>query len=99
MDEYKNGVHKDITFIEPFAFINSEKDGHITSLPLQKKKLVIKKAEEFKDNWADNLDSNDKKIVKEYFDKFEELQDKVGFINFIVGKPLVPLLTHRFLRR
>ena len=25
-------------------------------------------------------------IVKEYFDKFEELQDKVGFINFIVGK-------------
>ena len=29
---------------------------------------------------------DDKKIIKEYFDKFEELQDKIGFVNFVVGK-------------
>ena len=86
MKEYKNGIHKEITFVEPFAFINSEKDGDIKSLPLKKKQLMIKKASEFKDNWSDILEIEDKKIIKEYFDKFEELQDKVGFINFIVGK-------------
>ena len=41
---------------------------------------------EFKDNWSDILETEDKKIIKEYFDKFEELQDKIGFINFVVGK-------------
>ena len=86
MNEYKNGIHKDITFIEPFAFINCEKDGDIKCLPLKKKKLVIKNADKFGDNWNDILESDDKKIVNEYFDKFEELQNKIGFINFIVGK-------------
>ena len=62
--------------------------GILQVYPCKKKKLIIKKPEEFKDNWADNLESNDKKIVKEYFDKFEELQDKVGFINFIVPQSL-----------
>ena len=86
MKEYKNGIHKNITFVEPFAFINSEKDEDITSLPLKKKKLIIKKAEEFNDKWSDVLETEDKKIINEYFNKFEELQRKIGFINFIIGK-------------
>ena len=86
MKEYKNGIHKNITFVEPFAFINSEKDEDITSLPLRKKKLIIKKAEEFNDKWSDVLETEDKKIINEYFNKFEELQRKIGFINFIIGK-------------
>ena len=86
MNEYKNGIHKDITFIDPFAFINSEKDGEIKSLPLKKKKLLVKNASDFKDNWSEILEADDKKVIIEYFDKFEELKDKVGFINFIVGK-------------
>ncbi len=86
MLEYQNGVHHDINFIEPFAFINSEKDNDIKSLPLKKKKMTIKKAIEFNDNWSDVLENNDKKIIMEYFNKFEVLQDKLGFINFIVGK-------------
>ena len=53
---------------------------------LKKKKLSIKKASEFKDNWSDILETKIKKVIKEYFDKFEELQDKIGFINFVVGK-------------
>ena len=86
MAEYKNGIHNDITYIEPFAFINSEMDDDIKSLPLKKKNLMVKKASEFKDNWSDALEAEDKIIIKEYFSKFEELQNKVGFINFIVGK-------------
>ncbi len=86
MEEYKNGIHKEINFISPFAFINCEKEGDITNLLLNKKKPEIKKANEFNDNWSDVLEIGDKKIIKEYFDKFEELQDKVGFINFVVGK-------------
>lgn len=86
IEEYKNGIHNDITFIEPFAFINSEKDDDIKSLPLKKKKLLVKKASEFKDNWADVLEAEDKIIIEGYFNKFEELQNKVGFINFIVGR-------------
>ena len=85
LEEYKNGIHNDITFVEPFAFINCEKDGDIKSLPLKKKKLNVKNASEFKDNWSEVLESDDKKIIIEYFHKFEELQDKIGFINFVVG--------------
>jgi hypothetical protein len=86
MAEYKNGIHNDITYIEPFAFINSEIDDDIKSLPLKKKNLMVKKVSEFKDNWSDVLEAEDKIIIKEYFSKFEELQNKVGFINFIIGK-------------
>jgi hypothetical protein len=86
IEEYKNGIHNDIIFIEPFAFINSEKDDDIKSLPLKKKKLIVKKASEFKDNWSDVLEAEDKITIEGYFNKFEELQNKVGFINFIVGK-------------
>jgi hypothetical protein len=86
MYEYKNGIHKDITFVEPFALINSEKDDDIRSLDLKKKKLIIKNSNEFKDNWSEILEPEDKKIINDYFDKFELLKDKIGFINFIVGK-------------
>ena len=32
------------------------------------------------------METEDKKVIKEYLNKFEELQDKIGFINFVVGK-------------
>lgn len=86
MKEYKNGIHKDITFIEPFAFINSENTNDIRSLDLKKNSLNIKKSSEFKDNWNDILEIEDKKIVSDYFDRFEELQNKIGFVNFNIGK-------------
>ena len=46
----------------------------------------MKNATEFKDNWSEIYENDDKKIIIEYFDRFEELQDKIGFINFVVGK-------------
>ena len=86
MDEYKNGIHDDINFVEPFALINCDNNDDIKSLKLKKIKLKIKNSIDFEDNWSDNLDKNDNKIISEYFQKFEELKDNIGFINFIVGK-------------
>ena len=34
------------------------------SLPLKKKRLIVKKSQDFKDNWADVLEVDDKKIIK-----------------------------------
>jgi len=86
MDEYKNGFHNDLNFVDPFAYINAEKDDDIKSLKINRSKFIIKKPEEFNDNWSDNLSKEDIKLVSEYFDKFEELKNKIGFINFTVGK-------------
>jgi hypothetical protein len=46
----------------------------------------IKKPEDFGDKWSDNLDYEDKKIVKNYFKKFDQIKKKFGFLNFTVGK-------------
>jgi hypothetical protein len=86
LNEYKNGFHKNLNFVEPFSFINAEKDGDIKALKLNRSKLDIKKPEDFGDNWSDNLSDEDKKVILNYFNKFEELTSKIGFINFTVGK-------------
>jgi len=86
LSEYSTGFHKDLNFVEAFSFIDSEKKDSIKKTPVPKFPLLIKKPEEFNDNWSDILEKEDKKIVSSYFDKFEELQDKIGFINLIVGK-------------
>lgn len=43
-------------------------------------------AEEFGDNWVDELNKEDKRSLSEYFLKFYQLKKKFGFINFRVGK-------------
>ena len=83
--EYKNGFHKKLNFIEPFTFVDSLKDDNFKSLNL-KNKFKVKKPEQFGDNWSDILDKNDKKIIIDYFNQFEELNSSIGFINFVVGK-------------
>ena len=84
--EYKNGFHKNLNFIEPFTFVDSLKDDNFKSLNLKKNEFKVKKPEQFGDNWSDILDKNDKKIIIDYFNQFEELNSSIGFINFVVGK-------------
>ena len=86
LSEYKNGIHKEINFVEPFAFIDCDKPDCIKSLELVKSNPIIKKSSQFDDNWNDSLEFEDKKIIKNYFAKFEVLRKNIGFINFIVGK-------------
>lgn len=40
----------------------------------------------FGDNWNDDLDKYDKKIIEKYFLKFEHIKNKFGFLSFKVGK-------------
>ena len=86
IEEYSNGFHKDLNFVEPFSFINCEKDDDIKKTIVKKSAILIKKPKEFNDNWSDVLEKDDQKIVSDYFSKFKELENKIGFINLIVGK-------------
>ena len=45
----------------------------------------IKPSSYFGDNWIDELEENDKKILTDYFEKFYHLKMKFGFINFRIG--------------
>ena len=76
---------KNLNLLSPFTFVDSLKDDNFKSLNL-KNKFKVKKPEQFGDNWSDILDKNDKKIIIDYFNQFEELNSSIGFINFVVGK-------------
>jgi hypothetical protein len=84
-NDYSEGIHKDVNYINPFTFVDSTREDEFHSLSLKKKKLQIKDSEKFADNWNDQLDFEDKKIIKNYFLKFQLLNEKIGFLNFRVG--------------
>ena len=79
------GINKKHTYIKPFSFINSAKDDDISTLNIKKKKLEIKSSSLFGDNWKDELNISDKKIIEDYFNKFLSFKEKIGFISFVVG--------------
>ena len=85
IEKVSEGISKKHMYIKPFSFINSDKDDHFITLDITKKKLDIKNPELFGDNWTDELNTNDKKIVENYFNKFQTLGKRIGFISFIVG--------------
>ena len=86
LKEYQNGFHKNLNFVKPFVYVNCEKIDEFNYANIKKSPISLKKPEEFGDNWSDVLEKNDKNIILKYFDKFEELKDKIGFINFRIGK-------------
>ena len=86
LDEYKNGFHKDLNYLEPFTFVNSEKEDDFYNTKIKKNNIDVKKPEVFNDNWSDLLEKNDIKIITDYFNKFDELKEKIGFINLRIGK-------------
>ena len=46
----------------------------------------LKSEKIYGDNWSDNLDNDDKKIIEKYFKSFEHLKSRIGFLNFQIGK-------------
>ena len=85
VDKISNNISKNHIYIKPFSYINCTKDDDFISLDLKKRKLEIKSPELFGDNWKDELNTFDKKIIENYFNKFLSFHKKVGFISFIVG--------------
>ena len=80
-----NDISKNHIYIKPFSYINCTKDDDFISLDLKSKKLEIKSPELFGDNWKDELNTFDKKIIEDYFNKFTAFHKKIGFISLIVG--------------
>ena len=85
IEKISKDISKKHIYIKPFSYINCEKDDDFISLNIQKKALDIKAPELFGDNWTDELNNSEKKIVEDYFNKFLSFHDKIGFITFIVG--------------
>ena len=68
------------------AFINWDTNKQTFSeINPDKNDEPAKPSENFSDNWNDNLENDDKKIIEDYFRKFEHIKDKFGFISFRVG--------------
>jgi len=85
IEKYHEGVSSKHVYIKPFSFINSKKDDDFININIKKKKLEIKSANSFGDNWKDELNIHDKKIIEDYFNKFSSFREKIGFISFIIG--------------
>ncbi len=81
---YKVGLPNNLNFIPPFVSINCLDDSFelINPDPVP---LVIKNCEEFGDNWSDELQTSDRKIIENYFKRKEKIRQTVSFINFRVG--------------
>ena len=79
------GISKKHVFVKPFSFINTNKDDDILTQNIRKKILEVKSSKDFGDDWTDELNSEDKIKVEEYFNNFLSFKEKIGFISFIVG--------------
>jgi len=79
------GISNKHVYIKPFSFINSKKDDDFLTTEVNKKKLEIKSPNSFGDNWKDELNVHDKKIIEDYFNKFSSYREKIGFISFVIG--------------
>ena len=87
IDAYKKGFdHKNLEFIKPFSFVNCENSKIIENTFQLARNQKIHKPEMYGDNWNDELEIDDIEKIKKYFHRLELLIERVGFINFRVGK-------------
>jgi len=67
-----------------FLRINT-RSGEIAEIVPPANDQVVRKPEEFGDNWSDRLDASEKNELRAYFQSKEHLRDTLGFITFRVG--------------
>ena len=77
-----NSLHGEL--LPAFIIWDSLKEDFIKINP-KPVDLIIKKPEEFGDNYSDQLDKNEEEIVANYFKSFSHLKKRFGAINFTVG--------------
>ena len=85
IEKISNDISRDHIYIKPFAYINCNRDDDFISLDIKKKILEPKSPKIFGDNWKDELNASDKKIIENYFNQFVSFKEKIGFISFVVG--------------
>jgi len=69
------------------AFIkwDTEKNDYVKINP-EENFHEIKDPEHFGDFWSDQLDKSDEEVISNYFNKFEHVKKKFGFLSFVIGK-------------
>ena len=82
---YENFDQKKGNLLPAFIKWDCEKNNFLEINP-EENKNEVKTAKDFGDNWSDQLESDDKKCLSDYFEKFYHLKKKFGFINFRIGK-------------
>ena len=84
-EHYKNFNDKSGNLLPAFIRWDSIKSDYIKINP-NKNLNNSEKPENYGDNWNDDLDNQDKEVIKNYFLEFEHLKRKFGFLNFKIGK-------------
>jgi hypothetical protein len=85
LDEYSREFdHKNHNFIPPFSHIDCV-TGEVTPLNPESMETVVRRPEEFGDNWSDVLEHGDLDKLSHYFRTRELVRDYLSFINFRVG--------------
>ncbi len=85
LEEHYNNFNNKIGQILP-AFIKWDSNiSEFTKINPEKNITEPADPKKFGDNWSDELNDNDKKILNNYFLKFDHLKKKFGFINFRIG--------------
>jgi len=81
---YQNGIPGDLEFIPPFVDIECP-SGSYTELSPGRLEISPKPPEVYGDNWSDELEIEDRRVIDEYFLRKESIQTRIGYVNFIVG--------------
>jgi len=85
LEAYSTGFdHQNHNFIPPFSHIDCA-TGEITPLNPASMENVVRRPEDFGDNWNDVLERGDLDKLSHYFRSRELVRDYVSFINFRVG--------------
>lgn len=85
LDAYAQGFdHKNVDFIPAFSHIDCA-TGEITPLNPLSLETMVRRPEEFGDNWSDVLERGELDRIAHYFRSKERVRDYLSFINFRVG--------------
>ena len=74
-----------LNFIKPFSYIDCI-NKEIYSLNLKENQFEISKPEDYEDSWAEEISSKEFEKVQNYFLRLELLKNRIGYLNFKVGK-------------
>jgi hypothetical protein len=82
---YREGFDERVAeFIAPFVWIDCA-SGEMLNLDPPEAPFVLHKPEEFGDSWSDELGTDDKRVLDDYFCRKEALHEMLGFLTFAVG--------------
>jgi hypothetical protein len=85
LEDYSRGFdHRNSNFIPAFSHIDCA-SGAVTPLNPASMETVVRRPEDFGDNWSDGLERGELDTLSQYFRARELVRDYLSFINFRVG--------------